>query len=405
MRGSVPNQTPEGLTMKEPLPEHLTAVRDAARLALLPVKAAGTDAKAEESFLFEAKRTEAGRNLPPYYLVFFLLVELLEFRNLGRFEKLAWSIPVELNGRAFLIEHRKFGVGVFAHDPKLEENDAKEIVSRIQKAVRVAEPFFDWLAETAVAASSLNVTNNSVPLFDRFRFLTEDYRRRKQEAHDRRNERIVTRHETATGFSELTKMPAYRLRKESGWMALSAIEAFFSWTEHIFILLAVLLGAAETGAAVARLADADWATKYKTALDLNDPISKSYYDQLISIRRELRNFVAHGAFGKQGEAFHFHSGAGAVPVLLPHRENNKFRFREGVNFDHEAAIDTIDAFIPILWSGVRAPAKIYLTTELPLILTYAANGTYRKAMKSFKEMEELVEHLGSEFDRAANMDW
>jgi hypothetical protein len=58
-------------------------------------------------------RTDAGRELPPYYLVYFLLADLLNFPRGGKEEKVAWSIPVEFNGRAAMIEHRKLGLGYF----------------------------------------------------------------------------------------------------------------------------------------------------------------------------------------------------------------------------------------------------------------------------------------------------
>ena len=42
---------------------------------------------------------------------------------------------------------------------------------------------------------------------------------------------------------------------------------------------------------------------------------------------------------------------------------------------------------------------------LPLILTRAADGSYSAAMVSIDDMHDFIEHLGAEFDRAANMDW
>jgi hypothetical protein len=66
----------------------------------------------------------------------------------------------------------------------------------------------------------------------------------------------------------------------------------------------------------------EWSEKFKCALDISELISKQFYDQLLDIRRELRNFVAHGAFGKDGKAFNFHSGAGAVTgVASPSRRS------------------------------------------------------------------------------------
>jgi hypothetical protein len=347
---------------KKLLPPELEPIRDAARLALGPVIPATSQSHANQNFLFDAKRTEAGRELPAYYLVYFLLVELLGFKNLGQFEKIAWSVPVDFNGRAFLIEHRKLGVGVFAHDPQTEEEAAREIVSRIRKAIKIARPFFDWLANEAVAASALNVVNNSDDPYARFSFFREAYRKKVEESLARKDERIVETRRSPDGEEWTTvSWPTGTLAREARWLALASIESFFSWTEHVFIHIAILSGALKTGADVARLAEAEWSEKFKRAIDISEPASKHFYDQLLEVRRELRNFVAHGAFGKDGKAFHFHSGAGAVPVLLPHRvENKTFTIGESLFFDDDAALGVIDKFIEHLWDGRRASAKLYI---------------------------------------------
>ena len=169
----------------------------------------------------------------------------------------------------------------------------------------------------------------------------------------------------------------------------------------------MLQGRITNGFDVAKLANDDWNAKFKHAMDLADSITKTFYDDLIEIRRQHRNFVAHGSFGKRGEAFSFHSGAGAVPVLLPHRAGSRrFALTGPRAVDDPAALKVILAFIEHLWSGSRAPARIYLQrSSLPIILTMAADGTYPRAMRSVEAMEDLVEHLKAEWDRAANMDW
>jgi hypothetical protein len=94
------------------LPPELEPIREAARRVILPIKPVTSATEAEKNFLFTARMTNAGRKLPPYYLVYFLFVDLLGFPNLGRSEKLAWSVPIDFDGVAYLIEHRKFDVGV-----------------------------------------------------------------------------------------------------------------------------------------------------------------------------------------------------------------------------------------------------------------------------------------------------
>jgi hypothetical protein len=355
-----------------------------------------------KNFLFDAKRTSAGRQLPAYYLVYFLLVDLLGFRNIGQFEKVAWSVPVDFQGRIFLIEHRKLGVGVFAQNIPDDEAAAAEIVRLIRIGVKVAEPYFDWRAEQAVKDSRLNVVNKASSLFDRFEFLAKQYQSKRDEAERRVYEQIETPRESWTEIH----YPAFGLRREARWLALSAIESFFSWTEHVFILLAIIRGNIVTGDAVAKLAAHNWDVKFKAALDINDPETKGYYDDLIIVRRQLRNFVAHGSFGKQGEAFRFHSDAGAVPVRLPHHVGESFRFGSGIDFVDDEAIMLLFAFVDHLWSGSRSPARIYIQEYgLPLILTMAQSGEYAHAMASDDDMTAFADHLSELMDRHANMDF
>jgi hypothetical protein len=81
---------------KNLLPPELIPVREAAQRALGAVRPGQiTNLRA----LLNGSRSRAGQGLPPYYLVYFLLVDLLGFRNLGRFDKVAWSVPLNTWGQ------------------------------------------------------------------------------------------------------------------------------------------------------------------------------------------------------------------------------------------------------------------------------------------------------------------
>ena len=376
-------------------------IRDKAGKAIAPLIPANEKTIAPaEGLSFYGIRMEAGRRLPLYYFVYFLLVDLLHFKNLGRSEKVAWSVPVDFEGKAFWIEHRKLSVGVFAENIPDDEAAAAEIVRLIQNGVKAAQPYFNQLASDAVVGSKLNVVNKSSELFDRYHYYTNLYKKKYEEVKRRKDERVVTTMGNTTNIN----FPDFTLNRETNWLALAAIECFFSWTEHVFIHMAILSGRCITGTAVAKLAGSDWPIKYKAALDLGDPISKQFYDELVSVRRQIRNFIVHGSFGKQGEAFSFHSSAGAVPVSFSDRTDH-FRVGLGVDFEESEAISIIERFIDHFWSGPRAPAKIYLESGLPLILSMAAQGDYKKAMASESEMTGFTVYLGRMVDNAANMDW
>jgi len=391
------------------LPYDLEILRSRAMRAISPIKPGDSKRGRELDYWLNARRTAAGRGLPAYYLVYFLLVDLLQFEDLGQFEKEAWTVPIDFNGQMFTITHAKFGVGVFVPNAQDHEDEANRIVDLITRGVKVAEPYFEWRAATAVQASQVNVVNHSGWLLQRYRFLREQFDAANAEADRRKDEKIVKTSKIPTGGTiTSTEWPYYQLREHVKWLGLAAIEAFFSWTEHVFIHLAILQGRVTTGDRVAELAESDWQDKFKAALDVADGETKAQLDKLVVIRRQMRNFVAHGAFGKQGEAFRFHSGAGAVPVLLSRRPGKgRFSLTREAEVDEAAALRALDAFFDHLWSGARAPARVYLIedTTIPTILPMASDGTYATAMQSVEEMKSFVDRLTMAFDNAANMDW
>ncbi len=175
----------------------------------------------------------------------------------------------------------------------------------------------------------------------------------------------------------------------------------------MFIHLAILQTKITTGVEVADLATADWSEKFKRAIDLGDKTMKRLFDDLLTIRRQTRNYMAHGAFGRRGEAFKFHSSAGAVPVLLSDQAGgHRFTLLDASDFNEPSALDVIDNFLRHLWSGNREPARLYIQeSHLPIILPMATDGTYKVAMESTDNMQGLITALEYDFDRAADMDW
>ena len=384
----------------------IDAIKTKTLKAISPLKSA-------DSMHYGSRRTSAGRGLPEHYLVYFLLVDLLGFKNLGRDEKLAWSVPVDLEGQVLFIEHRKMDLGVLrAEDlnPEKAEPAAREIVRLVNKGVRVARPYFDWRAEQAVNNSEVNVMNKCNQLYDRFEFLLGLYESKTTEVQANAGNTVKEVYENG---AVRISVPEYHLSREAEWLAISVVESFFSWTEHVFVHLAILQGKCVTGDDVNELAAAEWRDKFKTALDLNDTTLKSYYDRLMTLRNQVRNFVTHGAFGKSGEAFLFHSDAGAVPVQLPHRRGEySYRFPSFPEFigtqrtqKDQEAIECIQSFVDYIRSGPLNPAWVFLDEGMDLVLTHAQDGTYKLAMESKENMHEFIAYWTYLEDIYANMDF
>ena len=161
------------------------------------------------------------------------------------------------------------------------------------------------------------------------------------------------------------------------------------------------------GQEVSNLIEAEWKVKFKTAIKDNSKLTIKFYDELLIVRQQLRNFVAHGAFGKNGNAFRFHSGTGSVPVLMNHkRQKNRFSLYGNLSFKEEEVIKLIEDFIIHIWKSDLNPS-LYYTQKcgLPTILTYAADGTYSTMTIDINIMKEFVNKLVYEMDNSSNMDW
>jgi len=374
---------------------------------LSPIKSPDSNTLARENFLMTAERSNSGRKLSEYFLIYFLFNDLLKFENLGKFEKIAWSFPIDYKGKAFLIEYRKFGVGVFVQDKEKDEVEAEEIVEKINGAIKSIRPFYDYLAEEAVKKSEFNIVNNNRGLYDRFQYLLSLYKKERKK-YIKNKDKIKTEtknfeHGQMTSSINL----GHKYYRNSNWIAISCIEAFFSWTEHLFIHLAVVAERMSNGEEITALIEGEWKTKFKAAIKDNSKEANKLYSELLIVRQQLRNFVAHGAFGKNGNAFQFHSGTGAVPVLMNHKkQKNRFSLHGYLTFKEEDVIRLIEDFIKFLWQGSLKPA-MYYTQELalPTILPLASDGTYKTATTDMETMRQYSDHLMHVFDNMANMDW
>ena len=350
--------------------------------------------------------TTSGEQLPEYYLVYFLLVDLLEFDHVGQFEKAAWGIPVDLDGYVLSIEYRKRGLGIVAYHGEEPEAAAAEIVRLINRGLPIAEPYFDWRAEQAAKGSEMNVLNRAPELHQRLEYLLALYEAKLSEYHARRDEITV---EERNGMTVYSNESSAQLGQEARWLATSVIESFFSWTEHAFIHLAILQGRCLTADDARELAGSQWRDKFQAAFDLDDDDIKRYYDALNRVRTRTRNFVAHGAFGKDGDAFQLHSTAGAIPVRLV-RGTGTQQFRFGrtdlrQTTDDREDIALIKEFMAYVRSGPLEPAWLYIDLGGPANLVEAREGRYLKAMSSVEAMRRYAEEWEYLADMYMNFDF
>ena len=368
---------------------------------LAGIKMPDENTKVEENWWLKLSYSQASKKLPVYYKVYFLLVSLLGFKDLGKAEKTAWSIPIDFDGEAFFIELRKSGLGLYGINMSKKYDKARKIVNILNKATRIAEPYFDYLADEAIKSSKLTITNNSRHLYERYEYFLKLYEEKDKAFKDNENNRKL---------NSLYDGQSYKLYdREAQWLAMDAIEAFFSWTEHVFVLLAIIMGKIKTGDKVNELINSDWSKKYKTIFDINKKKDNEFYIKLLSIRRQVRNYMAHGTFSNDMRTFYFHSPTGAIPLNYKNLSKKNFTFNLEnlfLSLINYKTTNILKKFVSFLWSSERKNAKLYIQDSgLPLVLTKAQKGIYTKIMQSSKEMNEYIDREIWEQERAMNMDF
>lgn len=339
-----------------------------------------------------------------YYLVFLMMVDLLEFEYFGPYEKLAYGIPVEFDGLVYSINYQKFGMRIECS----EGGDGEKLYKRIQKGIKAAKPYFLWRAEQASTSSDLNLVSKCPDLWEKYQFLKDQSQKLLDKFEEGRDKPEVNEEFNEDGSPRFrsTTYPAYEFLKQGKWTHEAAVDAFFAWCEQALVHIAILMGKLTNGKEIVELLKGEFGPKCKLVFDLSLADEKAAYDDILLLRNELRNFVAHGSFGKDGAAFTFHTATGAVPLkVLDDKARSEFSFGGTMPRDWERDYRRLNDFLDQLWKNGREPAKKYLDAGFPSILTYAVDGTYKKAMTSETEMDGFIEYLGRMMDDAANMDF
>lgn len=339
-----------------------------------------------------------------YYLVFLLLIDLLGFKYLGPSEKVAYIIPIDFEGRRYSIVYAKFGMRIECS----EGGNPETVYAAVKRGIKAARPYYLWRAKEASITSHLNLESKCPQLWEKYIFLKGQSKALLEKFEAEKENRVVEKGHNKDGSVTWTSIsfPAYDFRKQSVWLHEAAVDAFFGWCEQALVHIAVLMGKLTTGQEIADLLRLEFGEKCKLVFDLSVPDDKLAYDEILDLRTELRNYIAHGSFGKDGSTFQFHSRVGSVPLKILDTENrSEFRFGTYNLRDWENDYARIESFLSQLWSMGRGPARQYLETGLPCVLTLAADGTYQRAMKTDEDMRKFIMVLAQQIDDAANMDF
>lgn len=353
---------------------------------------------------YNENRIELPKNLKIKmpYIVFIIFVKILKFDFQGRWEKVAWEIPVLYKGIPFILAHRKFGFSISTRPrEEIDVNElAVEAIEMIHKAIPYAETLIAPEIKKLINEGRITLSNEYLEIRDRYQFFRQkanlEFTNTKKETEmsklirEMRDEPFKTRH------------GQYHL--------IAMLDAYYSMLEHLLVLLIPFLKVElPEEITLEKFISANWKDKYNLVLSgLKDKSVALHLDNLIKIKEQYRNPISHGHFQKNGASIYVHmKNLGAIPMVLTKSKSNlSYGFNElsVITFkDICKAFDALDHFLDE--HPDTKHALKYMKTTFPVAFDRRSKQEYSHAMKSDEKFGEFLDSTGRKLDNAMNMDW
>lgn len=211
--------------------------------------------------------------------------------------------------------------------------------------------------------------------------------------------------DTLSAISE-DHMRDIKIKREVIFNTQSMLDAYFSFHEHILILLLPFKDFNKNIEKVTDLISANWTSKYKRIFNPQvNPEYMHWFDKLKSLK-ELRNKYSHGGFEKKnGSLFPNIEGVGTIPVQPPETNGGLYNLQLINDIYFEEICHVIDEYESFLFeSSWRLSLAII---ESGLDIRYDDDFIIRlnSAISSEGCLQSFLNYEFELIDYEANMDW
>jgi hypothetical protein len=344
---------------------------------------------------------EPSVEFPLPYMIYIVLVLLLQFRHKGREEKIAWTICFQFKSQHFAISYRKFGLRFFC-SPEADEYVKKEIVVRLRKATEIADKIIEPIVKDRLNSGFFAIQNRSTLLFEKYTF----FRGKTKEAFESEPPGPVT---VKSGPGILVRsLDPFQPKREGFYYTQAMLDAFFSYLEHIMVLLLAFQGFDLNRDDIVSFMSDDWTKKYNRLFDpQKDSNFMRHYRKLEEVKERWRNTLAHGGFEKKGSSLYVaFPDCEYIPVTLS-------RYKHSVHFsmfpveekDYKWMCNVLDSFLGDLHSGTWKRKMDFIESGLDVFFNAEMIGAYKHALNSDEDMVSFIRAESEMWERNANMDW
>lgn len=331
-------------------------------------------------------------------LVRLVLCAGLGFRSFVPWEKCRWAIPLTFKGRRFIIADQKFGLRI--HGEGENSPEERELLSRLNSAVLIAADFVSDFGKQQIADGNVTISNQ----YHRFRDRYALFRRLAEETYGGKLDTVIQTKPSEGVFAALGT--ALARERNGGFFASAAVESYFSYLEHLLVLLFPFALLDPTAGRLEAFLRSGWDEKLLAVLPDFHRAPNGLSNRVLAEKRGVRNPLAHGGIENDLGSIGVHlPGFGAVPLAMERATESvtlsALSFLDANRFAELTALfDELDGFIerdPRTKLGVR-----YAQSGVSLYLDPATRARYDFARSDESAMEALLDELAHEEDRHDN---
>jgi hypothetical protein len=362
-----------------------------------------------EAGSYRARVAVERERIPVPWLQYMALVQVIGCRDLGPTEKTMWQVPFRYNGTNAMLTYEKFGVRLYLD---LGEGGgsgqlAAEIVGKLNAIVKTVErDSLRDLAEQKFDDGEVTLRNQHYRLrraYDHFRAEAE----RLLAASEAEDTRELGTIEEGDLLSRGISKKFQRL-EVGGFNAIAAINAYFSWLEHVLTLALAFDGTDPAGGTLREHIGNRWGDKFRRVFGTEDSNANRVLGRLHEVAEDFRNTFGHGGFDKLGATVGVQlEGIGAIPARLtdvrrsPHFELYPFA---PLSFaEVTAVLDEVDGFLHQHASTKHAMTFIESGLDVPF--DPDSRHEYADAMESEDRFARWLAERGEEIERIENMEF
>jgi hypothetical protein len=340
------------------------------------------------------------------YIVFIIFVYIKKFGFGGRWEKVAWEIPVLYKGFPFILTHQKFGFRILSNTDSEEVTSlAIEAMQQINKAISIAEVLITPIIENEVKSKNLTLPNDFNSLESRYKYF------RKQADKKYKIVRQYIPMKLSLSISTVpTPAKAYRALDTGKYYVSALLDAYFSMLENFLVLALPFINSVDLSTLnIEGIIRANWKDKFKLIFDFGSDVpAMKMYEKLIKLKEDLRNPFSHGYFLSGGQSIFVHMPhLGAIPMRLT-QTSKKLNYRvDAIPPQYENICSVLDESLLFISKHQKTKfAYMYLKSGLSIAYDEKSVFAYRgAATKSMSLFKEFIKYMSWQHDNAANMDW